>query len=228
VKNEDLPLKGIWLLLHCLVVPRWLVIWAADLVDMQHYDKFNDGYKYLLTVLDVFNKYAWVRPLWSKLGHDVASAFKDIMDMSKRSPRLVWSDKGKESYNKHVESLVTLYSAENEEKSCVIERFYRPLKCIMFKYFTAKNTYRYIDLIQEMADLYNNTEHRYIKMTPAEASNPKNEPQIYLNLYYDVIHDAQEWPRPKFSVGDRVRITKKYTAFKKSYLRKCIYWHCCT
>jgi transposase InsO family protein len=158
-------------------------IWAADLVDMQHYDKFNDGYKYLLTVIDVFSKYAWVRPLRSKSGNDVALAFKDIMDGTrtvpevtvggKRSPRLVWSDKGKEFYNKHVESLVTLYSTENEEKSCVVERFNRTLKGIMFKYFTANNTYRYVDGIQEMVDLYNNTKHRSIKMTPVEASNPE-------------------------------------------------------
>jgi transposase InsO family protein len=185
---------------------------------MQHYDKFNDGYKYLLTVIDVFSKYAWVRPLRSKSGNDVASAFKDIMDGGKRSPRLVWSDKGKEFYNKNVESLVTLYSTENEEKSCVVERFNRTLKGIMFKYFTANNTYRYIDVIQEMVDLYNNTKHRSIKMTPVEASNPENESQVYLNLYDDVIHDTQEWPKPKFSVGDRVRITKKHTVFKKSYL----------
>jgi hypothetical protein len=50
----------------------------------------------------------------------------------------------------------------------------------------ANNTFRYIDVIQEMVDLYNNTKHRSIKMTPVEASNPENESQVYLNLYDDV------------------------------------------
>jgi hypothetical protein len=180
---------------------------------MQHCDKSNYGYKYVLTVIDVFSKYAWVRPIRSKSGSDVASAFKDIMDGSKRSPRLGWSEKGKEFYNKNFESLVTLYSTENEEKSCVVERFNRTLQGIMFKYFTPNNTYKYIDVLQEMVDLYNNTKHVSIKMTPAEA----NEPQVNLNLYDDVVHDTQEWPKPKCSVGDRVRITKKHTVLEKSY-----------
>jgi hypothetical protein len=54
---------------------------------MQHYDKFNDGYKYLLTVIDIFSKYAWVRPLRSKSGNDVALTLKEMI--VKRSPRLV-------------------------------------------------------------------------------------------------------------------------------------------
>jgi hypothetical protein len=64
-------------------------IWAADLVYMQHYDKFNEGYKYLSTVIDVLSKYAWVRTQRSKSGKDVALAFKDMMDRGKKSPRLV-------------------------------------------------------------------------------------------------------------------------------------------
>jgi hypothetical protein len=74
---------------------------------------------------------------------------------------------------------------------------------------SANNTHRLIDVIREMVDLHNSTKHRSIKMTPVEASNPKND---------DVIHHTHEWPKPKFSVGDRVRITKKHTVFKKSYL----------
>ena len=42
--------------------------WTADLVDMQPYSRWNKGYKYLLTVLDVFSKYAWVIPIKDKKG----------------------------------------------------------------------------------------------------------------------------------------------------------------
>jgi hypothetical protein len=66
----------------------------------------------------------------------------------------------------------------------------------MFKYFTANNIYRYINVTQEMVDLYNKTKHGSIKMTPIEASNPENESQVYLNLSNDLIHDTQEWPKP--------------------------------
>ena len=96
------------------------------------------------------------------------------------------------------------------------------MKNIMFKYFTANNTYRYIDVIQSMVDKYNNTKHTSIKMTPVLASVPENESKVYMNLYDDIIHDRPPavgtTPVPKFSVGDRVRITKKQTVFSKSYL----------
>ena len=62
---------------------------------MQHYAKYNDGYKYLLAVIDVFSKYGWMRPLKSKSGLEVAAALKDIIKEG-RKPELVWSDKGKE------------------------------------------------------------------------------------------------------------------------------------
>jgi hypothetical protein len=58
-------------------------------------------------------------------------------------PKMVWSDKGTEFYNKHVKKLVDIFSAENEEKFCVVERwtrFSRTMKIRMFRYFTANNT----------------------------------------------------------------------------------------
>jgi hypothetical protein len=88
----------------------------------------------------------------------------------------------------------------------------------MFKYFTANNTYRYIDVIQEMIDKYNNSKHRSIKMTPVLASIPENESKVYMTLYDDLIHDKNLRPVPNYAVGDPVRITKKQSVFSKSYL----------
>ena len=53
-------------------------IWAADLVDMQKLSRDNKGYKYLLTVIDVFSKFGWIWPLKNKTGVEVESAFKNI------------------------------------------------------------------------------------------------------------------------------------------------------
>ncbi len=120
---------------------------------MQHYSKENDGYKYILAVIDVFSKYGWMRALKSKSGAEVAAAFKDIMESSSRVPEMVWVDKGKEFYNSQVQKIVSLYGTENEEKSCVVERWNRTMKGRMFKYFTANNTNRYINVLQEMVDI---------------------------------------------------------------------------
>ena len=93
---------------------------------MQAFSKDNNGIKYLLTVIDVFSKFVWIVPLKRKTGQEVAHAFSKILRESK--PCKVWVDRGKEFYNKDVQKLIALYSTENEEKSCVIERFNRTIK----------------------------------------------------------------------------------------------------
>ena len=89
-------------------------------------------------------------------------------------------DKGLEFYNKHVEALISplviqLYSTENEEKSSVVERWNRTMKEKMFKYFSANSTRKYINLLDEMVNKYNNTRHSSIKTTPVEASDERNK-----------------------------------------------------
>ena len=59
----------------------------------------------------------------------------------------MWVDKGREFYNKDVQKLVELCSTENEEKSCVIERFNRTIKEKMFKYLSANNTRKFVDVL---------------------------------------------------------------------------------
>ena len=76
--------------------------WAADLVDVQKLKKYNKGVNYLLTVVDVFSKYAWVVPIKQKTGLQVASALTALFKTSKRSPQKLQTDDGKEFYNKHV------------------------------------------------------------------------------------------------------------------------------
>ncbi|XP_065640497.1 uncharacterized protein LOC136073070 [Hydra vulgaris] len=114
----------------------------------------------------------------------------------------------------HVKALgVQLYSTENEEKSCLVERWNRTMKEKMFKYFSANSTRKYIDVLDEMVNQYNNTKHSSINMNPVEESNKKNENIVFLNLNGKVrsnpINEVAESPKSKFSVGDKVRITKK-------------------
>ena len=52
--------------------------WAADLVDVQQLKRQNKGVNYLLTVVDVFSKYAWVVPIKQNTGLQVASALTTL------------------------------------------------------------------------------------------------------------------------------------------------------
>ena len=187
-------------------------IWAADLVDVQTFSKFNGGIKYLLAVIDIFSKYGWMVPLKDKTGRSVAAALKRIF--KERKPTKMWVDKGKEFYNKDVQALIELYSTENEEKSSVVERWNRTMKEKMWKYFSANSTRKYNDVLDKMVHDYNHTIHSSIKMTPAEACKKENENTVWRNLYGDT---QATLARPSFSVGDKVRITKKKGVFEKGY-----------
>ena len=188
-------------------------IWAADLADMTALKDYNDGYTFLLLVIDTFSKYGWIIPLKNKQGKTVAKALKNIFE--ERKPEKLWTDKGTEFKNKNVKDLVELYSTENEEKSSIAERWIRTIKEKMWKYFTDNNTYKYIDVLPDLVEDYNNTVHSSTKLTPIDASKKKNELTVWRNLYPDRYKTSRL--NPKFSVGDEVRITKKKKDFEKGY-----------
>ena len=101
-------------------------IWTADIVDMSPYSRSNSGYKYLLSVIDVFSKYAWIVSFKTKTGKEVATAFQELFT-NNAPPSRLWMDKGTEFYNLHLKRVltannITLYFTENEENSSVVER----------------------------------------------------------------------------------------------------------
>src|SRR5580765_5985790 len=70
-------------------------LWQADIVEMRPYSRFNRGYHYILTVIDVLSKHAWAVPLKSKGGSETADAIAEIIRDSKRCPRNIQTDMGK-------------------------------------------------------------------------------------------------------------------------------------
>ena len=69
---------------------------------MQLISKFNKVFRFLLCVIDIFSKYAWVVPLKDKKGVSIVDAFQKILDDSNRKPNKIWVDKGSEFYNSSV------------------------------------------------------------------------------------------------------------------------------
>ena len=196
-------------------------IWAADLVEIQNYSKWNKGIEYLLTVIDVFSKYGWIVPLKDKKTESVSSAFDLIFKKSKRKPDKLWTDKGSEFISKHFKEFlkknhITLYHTENEEKSSVVERWNKTMKNRMWRMFSANKNTVYWDKLKDLVDDYNNTKNSSIKMTPTEASKKENKKKVFANLYGDLIYLKPK--KPKFSIGDKVRISKyKRRVFVKGY-----------
>ena len=125
-------------------------IWSADLADMKLLSKCNKGIRFLLCVIDIFSKYAWVVPLKDKKGISIVKVFQIISKQSNRKPNKIRVDKGSEFYNAYFKKWlqdndIVMYSTDIEGKSVVAERFIRTLKSKIYKYMTSVSKNVYID-----------------------------------------------------------------------------------
>ena len=64
-------------------------VWVADLADMQLLSRYNKGIRFLLFVIDIFSKYAWVVPLKFKKGVSIVGAFQSILKQSNKKPNKI-------------------------------------------------------------------------------------------------------------------------------------------
>ena len=94
---------------------------------MQLISKFNKGFRFLLCVIDIFSKYAWVVPLKYKKGVSIVNPFQKILKESNRKPNEIWVDKGRVFYNSSFKKWlknndIEMYSIHNGGKSVAAER----------------------------------------------------------------------------------------------------------
>ena len=142
-------------------------IWGADLDDVQLISKFNNEFRFLLCVIDIFSKYVWVIPLKDKKDLSIVDAFQNILDDSDRKPNKIWVGKGSEFYNNSFkiwlkDNEIEMYSIHNKGKSVVAERFIGTLKTKIYKFMTSVSKNVYIDKLDDIVGEYNNTYHRAI------------------------------------------------------------------
>ncbi len=195
--------------------------WVADLVDVHKLKKHNKGVNYLLTVVDVFSKMAWVVPIKQKTGLQTAKALDTLFKSSKRSPQKLQTDDGKEFYNKHVAKVlkdngVRHFSTAGDTKASVVERFNRTFKQRLYRYMTTYNTPSYLSTLPSLVHGYNASFHRRsIDMAPREVDED-NAREVWERLYRsNKKKKKKKKKKAAFKAGDRVRLNKKHRPFKK-------------
>ena len=196
-------------------------IWAVDLADMKSLSKKNKGIKFLLCVIDLYSKYAFVVPLKDKKGISIVNAFDKIIKQSnRRKPNKIWVDQGSEFYNRVFKKWLSdkniiMYSTYNEGKSVVAERFIRILKNKLYKHMTASGKNVYYDVLDDIVNKYHNTKHSTIKMKPIDVKNNK---RVYIDEHNKkVTTNSSSSERSRFKVGDRIRISKFKNIFAEGY-----------
>jgi len=127
-------------------------VWEIDLAYLSSLSKYNDKYKYLLNVIDIYSRYGWSVTVKDKIANSITAALKSVFQ--NRKTMTIKSDKGTEVFNATLQYLkrhvVSFHTTHNPDiKVAIIEQLTRPLKTKMYKYFTKKNTYCYLNVINK-------------------------------------------------------------------------------
>jgi len=184
----------------------------ADLADFQKISQHNDGYNYLLVCVDVYSRMIFARPLKQKTGPEMVKALTSIFKENDFFPTIFITDRGKEFYNRHLSEFfkglhVQHASPSSEIKAGMAERAIRTLKERVYRYFTHKNTYRWLEIIPQLVKNYNITPHSRTKIAPVEVSSGDIEERE--GELSDIGDDLVE--------GTVVRLSKARHVFKKAY-----------
>ena len=199
--------------------------WSAGLIDKSSLSKCNKNYKFILTVIDIFTKFAWAIPLKKKSGLSITNGFKIVLGESpqsgseSRKPEKLWvvvvmvSYRGSEFYYKTFKSLLKenetkLYSTYSDLKAVFIERFNRTLLHLENKPMFINGNGNWVNILNDAVVTYNNNIHSTINMTPVDASN--NPDKVKYTFSFKNI-------KPKHKVGDYVRNADKRNIFSKLY-----------
>lgn len=137
-----------------------------------------------------------------------------------RKPQKLQTDDGKEFYNKTFAALMKRegihhFSTYGDTKASIVERFNRTFKERLYRYFTVKNTTKYLDVLPQLVIGYNTSYHRTIGMAP-EKVYEGNERDVWDRMYAK--HLLGKKVKPVLKPGDRVRLNKKFRLFEKGYL----------
>ena len=75
-------------------------IWGADIADKKLISTFYQESCFLLCVIDILSKYAWIIPLKDEQGITITNAFEKISKESNHKPSKIWVDKVNEFFNR--------------------------------------------------------------------------------------------------------------------------------
>ena len=188
--------------------------WSIDLIDRSSLAKYNKNYKFIFTIIDNHTKYAWAIPLKDKSGKSTTTALKSLIEKTKRKADKIWSDRGKEFYNKTFldflkQNEIQISSTNSDLKAVFVERFNRTLLDLIKKPMYIEGKACWLNHFDAALEKYNNRVHGTTKMTPFKmVTNTNKIINIKINKNEKI---------PKFQVGDYVRVPDKRNIYSKGY-----------
>ena len=211
------------------ISPRKNYVWGSDVAFMLPFASKNDDYAYFVVFIDIFTRYAYAEPLKTVRGREMLGVMQSIFEQQK--PEHLYTDSGVEYTNKLVQAYlkrenIDHYTSKSEKKVAHAERLIKQLKRKLLQYMNEKNTYKWVDVLPDVVNAYNNSYHSVIKMTPAQAQSA-DQYRVWANQYFSKPKETKPVSRPKrkktpftFNVGDRVKLVGIKKPFDREYDEK--------
>lgn len=196
----------------------------ADLIDMSNYGKWNKGNNWILTMIDLYSRRAWAFSVHRKSPKDIAPFIREVYDelMSLKhvdSHNITftaddgneWKGEVKAYFNKHeIPVYVANPNNNTKHRTSTVERFNRSLLNYLTKVMAYRESNKYIDILDEVIDGYNENVHSTTKLKPIDVYDGKAN--------YDVGEVENDI---KIPIGAHVRIQTKQAIFdKKARVKK--------
>ena len=167
--------------------------WTADLMEVINIAKYNRGYHYLLTVVDVFLKHAWVQPVKYKTGRAVTEAFEKILRKGGSKLINLQTDDGKE-IQQDVSGMMKRKDITILPLAGIpMEWFNQTLKQRLYRYFTVKNMLNFVPILQDLGQGDKRSYHHSIKRAPNEVTQA-NSSDVCNTLYGK--KTKSKWKKP--------------------------------
>ena len=199
--------------------------WSADLIQCSEaLSRYNKGYNYIVNCIDLFSRKCWVRPIKRKTNKETEEAMRSIINKNQgRSPLKHWTDEGTEwtgLKKLYKEEEIIQYSTKSPLKAVYIERANSSLESIMYRMMTAENSMRWIDYLEDAVSSYDSRKTKTLHgMSPNEAHKKANEEWLRAKFLEDYDRHKKKFynKKPKFQIGDTVRVAKKRSTFDRGY-----------
>ena len=199
-------------------------LFQADTVHFKDksYVEANNGYQYLICIIDCFTKKAWAYPTKNITCETAINCLQDLFSKLDKLPEKLATDKGSE-FKCHamkkflMEKEIKHYFTQTERKAAMVERFQLTIQLLLNKLMRQYRHKRWVELLPTAMKIYNNRIHSFIKMSPEEGEKEENQLKIRKEYYKKYLKAEKYKVKPKFEVGDTVRIWNHRTIMSRGY-----------
>jgi transposase InsO family protein len=200
-------------------------VWQADLGVLQMLASRNRGFAYYLLCIDCFTRMIYIEPLKKKTADSVIEAFRCIFERANSLPWKIISDQGKEFVAKSVQQF---FRRRQIQHYCnytspifhagMAERANRTLKERLYRYFSEKQTKKWVDIIQPLVASINASPNRSIGgLAPDHAHLFTRQLRRYFQRIYERKTESVNKKAPPLKIGQPVRVERSKDIFQKGY-----------